>query len=440
MQFLTNDIERLRIDSNGNVGIGVTSMTNKLVLPNAAYFAMQDTGGAESLAIRANTSNAMEFLTGGGERMRIDSSGNVLVGTTSANTNGITLNSGDYIYASRDGGQALFVNRDTSDGTLIDLRKDGSTVGSIGVDNTDNLTISGNSSHCGLNFSSDDVNPYKNGAYTDGTTSLGSSSTRFNNLYLGGTANVGNLQTVSSGRIFSGTGGNASSPMIANVSDTNTGIYFPAADTMAFTTGGSEALQITSDGNILGAKAFIIPNSGQTNGFYGSGEGIGIYNQNAYSSCGAHMEMATNASDGWASFYINRTWSSGSDERTFDFRINGSTVGLINTTSSGTTYTTTSDIRLKTDIQPITDATDKLMAMKPVSHKWKTDPDADAVHGFIAQEMQQIIPEAVSGDPDGETMMQMDYGRITPVLVAALQNALKEIDMLKNRITELEAK
>jgi hypothetical protein len=152
------------------------------------------------------------------------------------------------------------------------------------------------------------------------------------------------------------------------------------------------------------------------------------------------MEMATNASDGWASFYINRTWSSGSDERTFDFRINGSTVGLINTTSSGTTYTTTSDIRLKTDIQPITDATDKLMAMKPVSHKWKTDPDADAVHGFIAQEMQQIIPEAVSGDPDGETMMQMDYGRITPVIVAALQDALKEIDMLKNRITELEAK
>jgi hypothetical protein len=73
---------QLLINSSGNVGIGVTSMTNKLVLPNAAYFAMQDTGGAESLAIRANTSNAMEFLTGGGERMRIDSSGNVGIGTT----------------------------------------------------------------------------------------------------------------------------------------------------------------------------------------------------------------------------------------------------------------------------------------------------------------------------------------------------------------------
>jgi hypothetical protein len=73
--------ERLRIDSSGNVGIGVTSMTNKLVLPNAAYFAMQDTSGAESLAIRANASNAMEFLTGGGERMRIDSSGNVGIGS-----------------------------------------------------------------------------------------------------------------------------------------------------------------------------------------------------------------------------------------------------------------------------------------------------------------------------------------------------------------------
>ena len=73
------DANAITIDSSENVGIGVTSMTNKLVLPNASYFAMQDTSGAESLAIRANSSNAMEILTGGGVRATIDSSGRTTI-------------------------------------------------------------------------------------------------------------------------------------------------------------------------------------------------------------------------------------------------------------------------------------------------------------------------------------------------------------------------
>ena len=78
------------------------------------------------------------------------------------------------------------------------------------------------------------------------------------------------------------------------------------------------------------------------------------------------------------------------------------------------------------------------MAMNPVTHGWKADPEADAVHGFIAQEMMDIVPEAVSGDPDGDEMMSMDYGRITPVLVAALQDAHKKIAELETRLNALE--
>jgi len=114
--------------------------------------------------------------------------------------------------------------------------------------------------------------------------------------------------------------------------------------------------------------------------------------------------------------------------------------GSINVTSSGTTYNTTSDRRLKDNIQPISDATDKLMDMKPVTHTWIANPNDPQVHGFIAQEMKEIIPEAVHGEPDGDEMMSMDYGRITPVIVAALQDALKEIKELKTRIDELENK
>lgn len=133
--------------------------------------------------------------------------------------------------------------------------------------------------------------------------------------------------------------------------------------------------------------------------------------------------------------YANRQNVNGN---VINFRRANTDVGNVSVTTSGTTYNTTSDRRLKTDIQPIADATDKLMQMQPVTHKWIAEPDGDAVHGFIAQDMQQICPEAVSGEDGGEEMMSMDYGRITPVLVAALQDAHRKIEQLEQRIVEME--
>jgi hypothetical protein len=122
------------------------------------------------------------------------------------------------------------------------------------------------------------------------------------------------------------------------------------------------------------------------------------------------------------------------------FRQDSGDKGSITTSSAGTTFNTTSDRRLKDNIESIDDGKEKLLAMNPVNHTWIADPEAPAVHGFIAQEMQIIVPESVHGDPEGETMMSMDYGRITPVIVAALQDALREIEGLKTRINKLEAK
>ena len=137
-------------------------------------------------------------------------------------------------------------------------------------------------------------------------------------------------------------------------------------------------------------------------------------------------------------FYSSRATSSNSIHVRW-YNTNGN-VGNIATNGSGTVYSTTSDRRLKDNIEPIANGTEKLMAMNPVTHTWIADPEADTVHGFIAQEMQEIVPEAVSGDPDGEEMMSMDYGRITPVLVAALQDAHKKIEALEERLAELEIK
>jgi hypothetical protein len=166
-----------------------------------------------------------------------------------------------------------------------------------------------------------------------------------------------------------------------------------------------------------------------------AGGGMYFNHSNATRS---HLVVSnTETSYGESLYYGNRQ---NSDGQIFQFRRSNSNVGNISVDTNSTTYNTTSDLRLKKDIETITDGTDKLMAMNPVMHGWKADPEADAVHGFIAQEMLDIVPEAVSGDPEGEDMMSMDYGRITPVIVAALQEANKKIMELENRINELEGK
>lgn len=140
------------------------------------------------------------------------------------------------------------------------------------------------------------------------------------------------------------------------------------------------------------------------------------------------------------STYASRFNRLTSDGNVVEFQRQNGTVGSISVTSSGTTYNTTSDYRLKDNVQPITDGAERIQKLKPVTHGWKADPDT-TVDGFLAHEVQEAGYEyAVNGQKDGDDMQSMDYGRITPVIVAALQDAFKEIEQLKARINELEAK
>jgi len=80
----------------------------------------------------------------------------------------------------------------------------------------------------------------------------------------------------------------------------------------------------------------------------------------------------------------------------------------------------------------------KVVALKPCTYKWKAD-GSDG-EGFIAHELAEICPGAVTGEKDGEEMQGVDYGKITPLLTAALQEAIAEIKLLKARVAELEEK
>lgn len=114
-------------------------------------------------------------------------------------------------------------------------------------------------------------------------------------------------------------------------------------------------------------------------------------------------------------------------------------VGSISTTASTTSYNTSSDYRLKTDVTYDWDATSRLKQLKPARFEWIVDgDDAVPVDGFLAHEVQSIVPEAITGtkdavDDDGNPVYQgIDQSKLVPLLVKTIQE-------LEARIAALEA-
>jgi len=141
----------------------------------------------------------------------------------------------------------------------------------------------------------------------------------------------------------------------------------------------------------------------------------------------------------------------------YNFRNGNGIVGEIRTSGSGTTFLTTSDYRLKENIAPMTVALEKVAQLKPCTYKWKVD-GSDG-QGFIAHELQAVVPDCVSGEKDATKVVDIkdEEGNVisqeevavyqgidTSFLVATLTAAIQEqqaiITDLKARIETLEAK
>jgi hypothetical protein len=117
------------------------------------------------------------------------------------------------------------------------------------------------------------------------------------------------------------------------------------------------------------------------------------------------------------------------------FSYNGGFVGSISTDGSNTAYNTSSDYRLKEDLKPIDSPLEKVLNLNPLNFKYKSSGIRQ--DGFIAHELQEILPYIVTGEKDavdefGDPVYQeVDYSKLTPILIAAIKELKKEIDTLK---------
>lgn len=287
--------------------------------------------------------------------------------------------------------------------------------------------------------------------------------------------------TISGTTGLAGVDGSASTPAVQGA-DTNTGVFFPAADTIAWTTGGTERMRADSSGNVgIGTSSptfasgggLQVKNAGFTSVRVTSSSSTGIdfaqdtsANGYMYNRDNAALIFGTNNTerariDSSGNLLVGTTSTIGTNGKfcivatggaTNDFYVTkpsvnqyynpaiflnnaGTNVGYIQCSTTATTYSTSSDYRLKHDIEPMTGALAKVAQLKPVTYKWNSNNSTS--QGFIAHELQAVIPDAVVGEKDavdaeGNPQYQgIDTSFLVATLTAAIQELKAEVDALK---------
>jgi hypothetical protein len=350
----------------------------------------------------------MTFYSNNAERMRLDTSGNLGIGTSSPSA-------------------LLHVNGNSKFGALVTTGL-GVSTGDVGIEVGGERSGNGNSiidlhATAGADFSARLLRiSGANGQFeitNSGTGALVFATNSAERMRIDSSGNVGIGTSSPAARMdVRGTiyAANTASAYVALNHDgtngsitNNTGFmlfYANGANPILWHTNGAERARIDSSGNLL------VGTTSYNYSFTGDAVQIG--------SAGNTVILSKNTTANTNMIVFNNP--------------NGQ-VGYINTSGSATTYSTSSDYRLKRNVQPMITGLATITALKPVTYEWKIDSEKG--EGFIAHELQAIIPQAVSGEKDavnddGSIKPQgVDYSKIVVHLVAAIQELKAEFDAYK---------
>jgi hypothetical protein len=143
-----------------------------------------------------------------------------------------------------------------------------------------------------------------------------------------------------------------------------------------------------------------------------------------YSIIGGH----TNTTNASLAIHCNN------NEPCISFFKNATSVGSITVTNTTTQYNTLSDYRLKDMIAQEVNGLEKIMKVPIYTYKFKCDESNMLYNGCLAHELQDVVPYAVSGDKDGDKHQTVDYSKLVPIIIDAIQDLKRSIDDIKLKL------
>jgi hypothetical protein len=396
IQLVTAGTEAIRIDSSQRVGIGTSNPSQILNLKANTPFIQFNQDGTDSFAginfgddddandgqiLYDHDSRYMRFQVANNEKLRIDSSGNVGIGTSSPSKL-LHLKSADPVIRLEDSSPSAYAEIDGAGGDLIincDAGDDdANSVIKFKVDNSEKMRID-----------------------SAGTaTFVRGSANGFLNP-TGAALEIDVNRNPETGT-FDDTGKSHPRLRLDGASG-GSSITFHTAD--ANNTVASERGRFHKDGHFL-----VNCTAAQGVGGITLQKGTG----------GVNIQQNMDGTSGGAELYV--------------FRRNSTQIGSINQSSTNAvTYNTSSDARLK-DVTGSSRGLDVINNLNPVAYNWKADNHGD--EGLIAQEVEQLVPNAVNQDEDG--YYSMDYSKLVTHLVKGMQEQQEQIESLKSEIANLK--
>jgi hypothetical protein len=440
--------EVARIDSSGRLGLGTSSPNSRLEVSDSSAGMIRTNrttdernhialGTQDTIRgyIGATSSNCFEISDDvGASKVTVTNGGNVGIGTTSpqgifetssSSASNVYLTStggnSNLRIVAQDGGSSQIIFGDTADQFTGGITFDHSdeSLQFLGhnyaerarIDSSGRLLV-GTSSAFGANYLQ------IQGDQSIGPTGIGAISLRRGDALgnMGANSTLGRLEF---GFVDGGVGAQIAAICDAASAGTND---YP----------GRLVFSTTADGASSPTERMMIDSSGSVL--------IGVNTKAIAQTTNPYLFFQAQATSTASGLAIESYGNNTATRYHFGFTNPNGVVGSISTNGSATAYNTSSDYRLKENITAVTDGITRLQQLKPSRFNFIADPDK-TVDGFLAHEVQDIVPEAITGEKDavddeGNPVYQgIDQSKLVPLLTAALQEAVAKIESLEARLT-----